>query len=100
MNDLFMEIDETFPEINEAFPGMNDVFPGMNDVFPGMNDVFPGMNGSMRIKPPCFDFFPVQHIGKNIANPSSLLLSSVMMLEYISWNEAANPITAANLNPL
>jgi isocitrate dehydrogenase len=33
--------------------------------------------------------------GKNIANPSSLLLSSVMMLEYIGWNEAANLITTA-----
>jgi isocitrate dehydrogenase len=33
--------------------------------------------------------------GKNIVNPSSLLLSSVMMLEYIGWNEAANLITAA-----
>jgi isocitrate dehydrogenase len=33
--------------------------------------------------------------GQNIANPSSLLLSSVMMLEYIGWNEAANLITAA-----
>ncbi|MDR1340096.1 MAG: NADP-dependent isocitrate dehydrogenase [Prevotellaceae bacterium] len=33
--------------------------------------------------------------GKNIANPSSLLLSSVMMLEYIGWNEAANLITSA-----
>ena len=25
--------------------------------------------------------------GKNIVNPSSLLLSSVMMLEYMGWNE-------------
>jgi isocitrate dehydrogenase len=33
--------------------------------------------------------------GKNIANPSSLLLSSVMMLEYIGWNDAANLITTA-----
>lgn len=33
--------------------------------------------------------------GKNIVNPSSLLLSSVMMLEYMGWNEAANLITAA-----
>ncbi|MDR0724581.1 MAG: NADP-dependent isocitrate dehydrogenase [Prevotellaceae bacterium] len=33
--------------------------------------------------------------GKNIVNPSSLILSSVMMLEYIGWNEAANLITAA-----
>jgi isocitrate dehydrogenase len=33
--------------------------------------------------------------GKNIANPSSLILSSVMMLEYIGWAEAANLITSA-----
>ncbi|MDR1170996.1 MAG: NADP-dependent isocitrate dehydrogenase [Bacteroidales bacterium] len=33
--------------------------------------------------------------GKNMANPSSLLLSAVMMLEYIGWNEAAQLITRA-----
>jgi isocitrate dehydrogenase len=33
--------------------------------------------------------------GRDLANPSSLLLSSVMMLEYIGWNEAAAIITAA-----
>ena len=33
--------------------------------------------------------------GENQANPSSLLLSAVMMLEYIGWNEAANLITTA-----
>ncbi|MDR0844774.1 MAG: NADP-dependent isocitrate dehydrogenase [Tannerella sp.] len=33
--------------------------------------------------------------GKNIVNPSSLLLSSVMLLEYIGWNEAADRITQA-----
>lgn len=33
--------------------------------------------------------------GKNIVNPSSLLLSSVMMLEYMGWNEPAALITAA-----
>lgn len=33
--------------------------------------------------------------GKDIVNPSSLLLSAVMMLEYICWNEAANRITEA-----
>jgi isocitrate dehydrogenase len=27
--------------------------------------------------------------GRNIANPSSLLLSAVMMLEYMGWTEAA-----------
>lgn len=33
--------------------------------------------------------------GKDIVNPSSLLLSAVMMLEYIGWNEVANLITNA-----
>lgn len=33
--------------------------------------------------------------GKNVVNPSSLLLSSVMMLEYMGWNEAAALITSA-----
>lgn len=33
--------------------------------------------------------------GKDIVNPSSLLLSSVMMLEYMGWNEAAAMITSA-----
>lgn len=31
--------------------------------------------------------------GKDIVNPSSLLLSAVMLLEYIGWNEAADLIT-------
>ncbi|TFD92153.1 NADP-dependent isocitrate dehydrogenase [Dysgonomonas capnocytophagoides] len=33
--------------------------------------------------------------GKDIVNPSSLLLSAVMMLEYLGWNEAAGLITDA-----
>lgn len=33
--------------------------------------------------------------GKNIVNPCSLLLSSVMMLEYLGWKEAARMITNA-----
>lgn len=33
--------------------------------------------------------------GKNIVNPCSLLLSSVMMLEYMGWNEAGQLITGA-----
>ncbi len=32
--------------------------------------------------------------GKNLVNPSSLLLSSVMMLEYMGWSDAANLITS------
>ena len=33
--------------------------------------------------------------GKNMVNPCSLLLSSVMMLEYLGWKEAADLITSA-----
>ena len=33
--------------------------------------------------------------GKNLVNPSSILLSSVMMLEYMGWSDAANLITSA-----
>lgn len=33
--------------------------------------------------------------GKNTANPCSLLLSSVMMLEYLGWDDAANRITSS-----
>jgi isocitrate dehydrogenase len=33
--------------------------------------------------------------GKNVVNPSSLLLSSVMLLEYLGWNEAAKLIVDA-----
>ncbi len=33
--------------------------------------------------------------GKNAMNPSSILLSGVMMLEYMGWKEAANMITEA-----
>ena len=33
--------------------------------------------------------------GKNLVNPSSLLLSAVMMLEYLGWTEAGDLITTA-----
>ena len=33
--------------------------------------------------------------GKNLANPSSLILSSVLMLQYLGWDEAAELITPA-----
>ncbi|MDR2497685.1 MAG: NADP-dependent isocitrate dehydrogenase [Tannerellaceae bacterium] len=33
--------------------------------------------------------------GSNLANPSSLILSAVMMLEYMGWNEAVPPIISA-----
>jgi len=34
-----------------------------------------------------------KYAGKNMVNPSSLILSGVMMLEHMGWNEAANLIT-------
>lgn len=34
-------------------------------------------------------------VGKNIVNPSSLILSSVMMLEYLGWDEAGKIIEQA-----
>jgi len=34
-----------------------------------------------------------KYAGKDMVNPSSLILSGVMMLEYMGWNEAANLIT-------
>ncbi len=33
--------------------------------------------------------------GMNLANPSSLILSSVLMLQYLGWNKAAELITSA-----
>ncbi len=33
--------------------------------------------------------------GKNVVNPCSLILSAVMMLEYLGWREAAARVTAA-----
>lgn len=36
--------------------------------------------------------------GKNIVNPSSLLLSGVMLLDYLGWNEAGKLITDAMEN--
>jgi isocitrate dehydrogenase len=33
-----------------------------------------------------------KYAGKDMANPSSLILSGVMMLEYMGWNEAAELI--------
>ena len=34
-----------------------------------------------------------KYAGKNMVNPSSLILSGVMMLDYMQWNEAAQLIT-------
>ena len=34
-------------------------------------------------------------VGKDLANPCSMLLSGVMMLNYLGWNESADLITAS-----
>ncbi len=36
-----------------------------------------------------------KYAGKDMVNPGSLILSAVMMLEYMGWNEAADSITEA-----
>jgi isocitrate dehydrogenase len=36
-----------------------------------------------------------KYAGKDMVNPSSLILSAVMMLEYMGWNEAAVLVTKA-----
>jgi isocitrate dehydrogenase len=36
-----------------------------------------------------------KYAGKDMVNPSSLILSAVMMLEYMGWNEAADLVTDA-----
>jgi isocitrate dehydrogenase len=36
-----------------------------------------------------------KYAGKDMVNPSSLILSAVMMLEYMGWNEAADLVTKA-----
>ena len=36
-----------------------------------------------------------KYAGKDMVNPSSLILSGVMMLEYMGWQEAADLVTEA-----
>jgi isocitrate dehydrogenase len=67
-----------------AMVGGIGIAPGANINYAGGHAVFEATHGTAP-----------DIAGKNIANPSSLLLSSVMMLEYIGWNEAADLITSA-----
>jgi isocitrate dehydrogenase len=67
-----------------AMAGGIGIAPGANINYSGGYAVFEATHGTAP-----------DIAGKNIANPSSLLLSSVMMLEYIGWNEAAHLITSA-----
>jgi isocitrate dehydrogenase len=67
-----------------AMVGGIGIAPGANINYIGGHAIFEATHGTAP-----------DIAGKNIVNPSSLLLSSVMMLEYIGWNEAANLITSA-----
>jgi isocitrate dehydrogenase len=67
-----------------AMVGGIGIAPGANINYSGGHAIFEATHGTAP-----------DIAGKNIANPSSLLLSAVMMLEYIGWNEAANLITSA-----
>lgn len=58
-------------------PGANINYESGNAIFEATHGTAPGI------------------AGKNKVNPSSLLLSSVMMLEYLGWNEAAALIVKA-----
>lgn len=64
-----------------ALVGGLGIAPGANINFNTGDAIFEAVHGTAS-----------SLAGKNIANPSSLILSSILMLRYIGWNEAANLI--------
>ncbi len=64
-----------------ALVGGLGIAPGANINFVTGNAIFEAAHGTAP-----------NLAGKNIANPGSLILSSVLMLRYLGWNEAANLI--------
>lgn len=64
-----------------AMVGGIGIAPGANINYVTGHAIFEATHGTAPI-----------HAGKNKANPCSLLLSAVMMLQYIGWNEAADTI--------
>ena len=64
-----------------ALVGGLGIAPGANINFVTGNAIFEAAHGTAP-----------NIAGKNIANPGSLILSSVLMLRYLGWNEAANLI--------
>ncbi len=65
-----------------AIVGGIGIAPGANINYLTGNAIFEATHGTAP-----------KYAGKNMVNPSSLILSGVMMLEYMGWNEAANLIT-------
>lgn len=64
-----------------AMVGGIGIAPGANINYQSGHAIFEATHGTAPI-----------HAGKNKANPCSLLLSGVMMLEYMGWKEAADSI--------
>lgn len=64
-----------------AMVGGIGIAPGANINYQSGHAIFEATHGTAPI-----------HAGKNKANPCSLLLSGVMMLEYMGWTEAADSI--------
>lgn len=64
-----------------AMVGGIGIAPGANINYQTGHAIFEATHGTAPI-----------HAGKNKANPCSLLLSGVMMLEYMGWTEAADSI--------
>jgi isocitrate dehydrogenase len=60
------------------------IAPGANINYDNGNAIFEATHGTAP-----------DIAGKNIVNPCSIILSAVMMLEYLGWNEAATLIESA-----
>lgn len=60
------------------------IAPGANINYDNRNAIFEATHGTAP-----------DIAGKNIVNPCSIILSAVMMLEYLGWNEAATLIESA-----
>lgn len=67
-----------------AMVGGIGIAPGANINYMTGHAIFEATHGTAPI-----------HAGKNKANPCSLLLSAVMMLQYMGWNEAGEAIVSA-----
>lgn len=67
-----------------AMVGGIGIAPGANINYMTGHAIFEATHGTAPI-----------HAGKNKANPCSLLLSAVMMLQYVGWNEAGEAIVSA-----
>lgn len=67
-----------------AMVGGIGIAPGANINYVTGNAIFEATHGTAPI-----------HAGKNKANPCSLLLSAVMMLQYMGWCEAGSAIVTA-----